>query len=145
VKLLSGFQDQVIIDKTYYKIYKKLNGKLTWKEIFARYEKEGNLIVRTRGHKLHRRDIKVILKRLKLGLSEEEISAFLHSFDLELVTYQEVDAKIEEAVRQIEGQANEELLVIHSIIEQLHDQLQIQGQTMDRLFFDFDTDGNGTL
>ena len=144
VRLALKYKNLSLVNNIFAKIYNNAKErKMIWKQQFSSYKSE-NSKSKNPGD-LSLRDLKALLKNLKLGITNEEIDTVINSFDTSVVNYQTFEKRIHEGAKTTEESNKEKNLLIYSLVNEINSALAREKIPLERVFFDFDTNQTGTL
>ena len=142
VRLLIKYKNIGQVDQVFAKIHQNARDrKIIWKQQFQSFKSAE----KGRSGELSLRDLKALLKHLKLGITNEEIDTVIDCFDTSFVNYQFFDRRVSDGAKKIDQAAQEKNLLIHSLVNEINHAVTRDRIPIERLFFDFDEHQSGTI
>ena len=126
MKLAQGFKDK----------------RLSWKQIFQAFKPSDP---QKNPNEIRLKDVKTLLKELKIGLTSDDLDVIINSFSEDPINKGEIERKLLSSREVVETEEEEKAFLTKSLLVGLQEALTREQVQLERLFFDFDEDQNGTL
>lgn len=126
MKLAQGFKDK----------------RLSWKQIFQAFKPSDP---QKNPHEIRLKDVKTLLKDLKIGLTSDDLDVIINSFSEDPINKAEIERKLLSSREVVETEEDEKAFLIKSLLTGIQEALIREQVQLERLFFDFDEEQNGTL
>lgn len=143
VKLLLKFKNMGQVDGIFFKIFKaSKERKIIWKSQFQGFKAEQK--PKNVGE-LYLRDLKTLLKELKLGITNEEVDNIIDCFESSVVSALIFERRISEGASKIDTANKEKDEQIRYLINEINSAVVRDRIPLERLFFEFDSNSSGTM
>ena len=143
VRLALKYKNLSMLNNIFAKLHSSAKDrKILWKQQFGNAKIETKL--KTQGD-ITLRDLKQLLKNLKLGITNDEIDTIINSFEFPVINYQIFENRIQEGAKKTEEVSKEKDLLIYSLVNEINSAISAEKIPLERLFFDFDTNQTATL
>ena len=116
--------------------------RLSWKQIFQTFKPSDP---QKNPSEIRLKDVKTLLKDLKLGLTPEDLDVIINSFDEDPINKGEIERKLLSSRQVVETEEEEKVFLTKSLLVGLQEALVREQVQLERLFFDFDEEQSGTL
>ena len=143
VKLALNYKNLSMLNNIFAKLYSSAKDrKILWKQQFGGAKVETKL--KTQGD-ITLRDLKQLLRNLKLGITNDEIDTVINSFESPVINHQVFEKRVQEGAKKTEEASKEKDLLIYSLVNEISSAISRERIPLERLFFDFDTNQTATL
>lgn len=131
------------VDAIFFKISKTARErKIIWKSQFQGFKAEQKP---KNSGELFLRDLKTMLKDLKLGITNEEVDNVIDCFESSVVNALNFERRIAEGAAKIDSVNKEKDEQIRYLINEINTSIVRDRIPLERLFFEFDANSTGTM